>query len=138
MSETKGDRHELRVENQVQSAGRRGRVKGSETQTARVGLIFALAVLAGGCAWVDLAPEAENVRVVASVDEASDCKKLAEIGTKTMSRAGIFSRGAKKVESELDVLARNDAAKLGANVVAALDKVSLEGERRYAAFRCDE
>lgn len=104
----------------------------------RVGLVALLSVGLSACAWVDLAPEAEPVRVVASTADAAHCEKAGEIGTSTMARFLFVSRGKKKIATELDTLARNDAAKLGANVVAPLGPVSMEGGRRYAAFRCEQ
>lgn len=98
--------------------------------------LFALVLLFPSCAWVKLEPKAEQVRVVNSAADAASCKKLSEIGASTTSRVAFIARSAQKVETELETLARNDAQKRGANVIAPLGPVTADGTRRYAAFRC--
>ncbi len=94
--------------------------------------------LAGACSWVDVDQEAEAVGVVRTLDEVADCTKVGEIGSNTMSKVGFVARNDTKVAIELERLARNDAAKMGANTIVPLGPVTAEGARRYGAYVCEE
>lgn len=91
-----------------------------------------------GCAFVDVTKEAESVAVFKTLQEASSCEKRHEIGTQTKSKVGLMNRNKATVALELERLARNDAARLGANTIVPLGPVGAEGTRRYAAFVCPE
>lgn len=99
---------------------------------------FILVVSIVGCAFVEVTKEAENVAVFQSVEEAAACEKRHEIGTRTQPTVGFIDRDATTIALELERLARNDAARLGANALAPLEAVTSEGTRRYAAFVCPE
>lgn len=113
---------------------RAGRVQRSTAWLS--GASLALALVAGGCSWVDVDREAEAVGVARTLEEVAHCRKVGEIGSKTMADVGIFSRNDTKVAVELERLSRNDAVGMGANTIVPLGPVTAEGTRRYAAFRC--
>lgn len=105
----------------------------------RIAPVLILLCLMGslpGCAWVSLAPEAEQVRVAPSLDAVDECKKLGAVQAQTRSRIGFIARSQKKIGEELKTLARNNAAEMGANVVVADGPPSVDGRQRFLAFRC--
>jgi len=102
------------------------------------GCLLVPGLLAGACSWVDVDQEAEAVGVVRTLDEVADCTKVGEIGANTMSKVGFVARNDTKVAVELERLARNDAAKMGANTIVPLGPVTAEGSRRYGAYFCAE
>lgn len=104
-------------------------------RTTRFLPIIATAVVAGACTWVKPDSAGEKVRV-AYDGNVSGCTKLGEIGVGVRDRwiPGI-DRNPLKVADELESLARNEAATLKADTIAALDEPR-DGEQRFAAYRC--
>jgi hypothetical protein len=114
-----------------------GRRSGRRILAAGVG-VLATGLLAGACSWVEVDEEAEAVGVMRTLDEVANCRKVGEIGSNTMSKVGFVARNDTKVAVELERLARNDAAAMGANTIVPLGPVTAEGSRRYGAFVCPE
>ncbi len=90
--------------------------------------------LFAGCAWVPPEPGAEAVSV-RDVDDLGACKRLGKTHTRTASGLGFIPRRPSRVEEDLVALARNDAVRMGGNVVAALGPVE-DGEQDFAIYRC--
>ena len=118
-------------------SGRAGGRSGQGIFATAAGLL-AIGLLAGACSWVDVDEEAEAVGVVRTLDEVADCRKVGEIGSNTMSKVGFVARNDTKVAVELERLARNDAAAMGANTIVPLGPVTAEGSRRFGAYVCAE
>ena len=102
---------------------------------SRILLAASLALVVGACAWVKLTPGGESVRVVTAAHVAS-CKKLGATHAKTSTRVGIFTRSPRKIDEELEYLARNEAALMGADAIAPQGPTSSEGRRSFDVFRC--
>lgn len=94
--------------------------------------LFALA----GCTWVPLTPTGESVQFIESSSSIRDCERVGAVTAQTKSRIGIFARSEAKILEELQTLARNDAAEMGANRVVAEGPPSVDGRQRFAAYRC--
>lgn len=92
-----------------------------------------LAVIAG-CTWVQPTVQSDSVRIV-SFEKANGCQRLGRIGASVKASIGVFHRSAVKVADELDVLARNEAAKMGADTIVRDGAVN-NGERAFSAYRC--
>jgi len=101
----------------------------------RVAAVAGTALLASACTWVKLTNAGEGVHV-GTVSEVAACQKVGATHAKTSSKAGIFTRGTKKVDDELDTLARNEAADMGGDVIVAQGPTSSEGRRSYDVYRC--
>ncbi len=93
------------------------------------------ALLIGACQWVPLTPEGEQVRV-ANAAEVEGCKQLGTVTGKTTVTVGPMARNEEKVGKEVEALARNEAATMGANAIVPKGGVDWD-QRTYAAFRCD-
>ena len=105
--------------------------------TARAGALAvatAIVWLVSACTWVALTPEAEHVRLV-DEEAVSDCKKLGKVDTTTAHRVGVIPRSQLRVQRELATLARNEAAKMGGDTVAAVTGVR-DGRRTFNIYRC--
>lgn len=102
----------------------------------RVSLIVSLAVSGlSACTWVKMEPEGDKVRVVAADTDLAHCKKLGEIGVEVKDKVGFYRRDPLKVRDELEVMARNEAPRLGADTLQPMDE-PLNGEQRFEGFRC--
>lgn len=108
---------------------------GRSSRIVRTAVIAGVAALAGGCTWVKLSEPGANVRV-GTVAQASACKKLGATHAKTSTRIAFFSRSSRKVDSELESLARNEAAEMGGDTIVAQGPASSEGRRTFDVFRC--
>jgi hypothetical protein len=87
------------------------------------------------CQWVPLTPEGGKVRV-ANAAEVAGCKQLGTVTGKTTVTVGPLARNEAKVATEVEALARNEAATMGANAI--VPKGALEWDQRtYVAFRCE-
>lgn len=111
----------------------RGTNRGS--RAVQLAAVAGTALLAGACTWVKLTTPGEGVHV-GTVNEVAACQKLGATHAKTSAKAGIFTRGTKKVDTELDTLARNEAADMGGDVIVAQGPTSSEGRRSYDVYRC--
>ena len=113
----------------------------------RLGLLTSASLILcslAGCTWVPLTPTGESVQVMPTTSNvtshmASDienCERVGAVTAQTRSRIGIFARSEKKILEELQTLARNDAAEMGADHVIAEGPPSVDGRQRFAAYRC--
>ncbi len=100
---------------------------------------FALPVVAvvalGACSWVEMEPQGREIRVAMPGQDLSYCERRGEVTVSVRERIGFFERNELKVRDELEVLARNEAPRLQADTVQALEE-PIEGEQRFAAYRC--
>lgn len=99
-------------------------------------LISAICFSAASCTWVKLT-EAGGTVAVKSPAEITDCELIGR--TMSMSRAEIagLDRNREKLATELETIARNEAARMAANAVAPLSEI--EGnEQRFGAYTCPD
>ena len=104
---------------------------------ARLLKILAGAALAGafaGCAWVDLKPQGEKVRVL-SPQEVGRCKLLGHVTADTTATIGFIARSKSAVQEEVNRLARNNAGGMGGDTVVPKGPM-LEGEQSFNVYRC--
>lgn len=99
-------------------------------------LTAALAVLAlAGCTWgIKLSDAGHNVRTAWNGD-VGNCRELGKITVSVMDRVGPIDRNDIKVRDELEVMARNEAAKMQADTVKPLGE-PVDGEQAWGAYRC--
>ncbi len=97
--------------------------------------VAALATLASGCTWVALEDSGKRVRVVTTASEVEGCENKGEITASVRDKIAFVARDTAKVNDELEALARNQAAALGADTVKAAGEMD-HGSKRFDAFRC--
>ncbi|NND83337.1 MAG: DUF4156 domain-containing protein [Gammaproteobacteria bacterium] len=96
-------------------------------------LLICVAPLLAHCTWVKPTPDSEKVRLVPA-DRVADCRLLGDVTTSTVDKV-IIKRGAAKVKSELETLARMEAAKMNADTIVATSEV-VQGRQTFNAYRC--
>jgi len=94
----------------------------------------AAALLLSGCAFVQLSDAGAGVAQLGSGDVAN-CQDQGVVSTQTRDRV-VLSRPAQAVQEELTVLARNEAANLGANAVVPIGEPQ-DGKQRFRAYLCE-
>jgi Flp pilus assembly protein CpaB len=101
-----------------------------ELKISRLAVMFAAAVLAAGCAYVTETEEGQTVRVVQAADVAQ-CTHLGNVRVSVVQMA----RGEKFVREDLIRLARNNAAKSGADTIVAAGEPK-DGEQQFDMYKC--
>jgi len=99
-------------------------------------ILFLLIPLAlSGCDWgIKLDDSARNVRTAWNGDVAS-CREQGKVTVSVTSRIGPVDRNDLKVRDELEVMARNEAAKMGADTVKPLGEPN-NGSQDWGAYTC--
>ena len=97
-------------------------------------LLIGLAAVMTACSFVSLTPQANSVTVSPTASAVSNCKFVGNTNVSLWSSADTFQSN-NKTESQLDTLARNQAATMGGNAVVATTKTSAT-ERTYGVYNC--
>ena len=98
-------------------------------------LLLVPVLLLGACSWgITLDPAAKNVRTAWSGD-VSACRDLGKVTVSVMDRVGPVDRNDIKVRDELEVLARNEAAKMHADTIKPLAEPA-DGSQPWGAYQC--
>ena len=90
---------------------------------------------APGCSWVPLTEAGAEVRVVDAL-AARDCTRVGRVTASTRGRVAGLPRVEEKQAEELRALARNEAARLGANAVLPVSDIE-EGRQQFDALVCE-
>jgi hypothetical protein len=98
-------------------------------------LLLVPVLLLGACSWgITLDDAAKNVRTAWSGD-VSACRDLGKVTVSVMERVGPVDRNDIKVRDELEVLARNEAAKMHADTIKPLAEPT-DGSQPWGAYQC--
>ena len=98
-------------------------------------LLVPMALMLGACTWgITLDDAAKNVRTVWSGD-VSSCRELGKVTVSVMDRVGPINRNDIKVRDELEVMARNEAAKMHADTIKPLAEPA-DGSQPWGAYQC--
>ncbi|WP_157976604.1 DUF4156 domain-containing protein [Parahaliea mediterranea] len=97
-------------------------------------LAAALLLPLAACTWVDLSKEGKTVTVVSKVP--TSCKRLGSTTSATRSSVASIDRNSEKVAAELSTLARNAAARMGADTISAESGINAKGEQVFGVYRC--
>ncbi len=100
-------------------------------------LLSSVLVGAAGCSWVKLSEGGAQVRQ-AQASEVAGCTKVGVVSANTRDNL-VFKvkRKSAKVAEEIVVLARNQAAQLGANAIVPLGPVE-DGASSFDAYQCKQ
>ena len=97
-------------------------------------LLTVTGVLAiSACTLAPLDRAASGVRVVGTAP--AGCTEMSEVEVAVTGNVGPIDRNELRVKDELETLARNEAAKQGANAVLAVSGPEM-GEQRFKLYRC--
>ena len=86
------------------------------------------------CNWVPLTEGGQAVRL-AKPAEVKSCETLGRTHAQTTDRVVLFARSDQKIEQELQSLARNEAAQMGGDAIAAAGPVD-GGRQTFDVYRC--
>lgn len=104
--------------------------------TIRAMIAAVVCVLLASCAnWVEVNPQARGVAVLDKA-QTSDCHYLGTTDAAVLIEAGFLPRNSQAINADLVNLARNDAADLGGNAVAALNEQQ-DGHQTFGIYQCD-
>jgi hypothetical protein len=99
-------------------------------------IVVVLTLLAtSACTWVKLEQNGAIVRVAGASETLSGCTFKGDITTTVSNRIAGIERNSIKVADELETLARNEAAALGANVIKPKGP-PVAGEQSFTAHLC--
>jgi hypothetical protein len=98
-------------------------------------LLIAPILLLGACSWgITLDSAAKNVRTAWSGD-VSACHELGKVTVSVMDHMGPVDRNNITVRDELEVLARNEAAKMHADTIKPLAEPA-DGSQPWGVYQC--
>jgi len=98
----------------------------------RISFLISILLLAG-CTFVQLTDAGAGVAQLGSGDVAN-CESKGVVSTQTRAKV-VVSRSEEAVREELTVMARNEAAKLGANAIVPIASPE-DGAQSFRAFLC--
>lgn len=93
-------------------------------------------LLAAGCTWVEVAPEARDV-IVLDQARAAKCRNLGKVEVSVLNKVGMFDRLEEDIAKDLAVLARNQGAQMGGDTVSPLTGIK-DGKRTFGVYQCLE
>ena len=93
-----------------------------------------IALFFTACTWVELTPEAEEVRVVEAV-HVTNCKMMGTTTVSVKSDVASFKRDPEKIKTELETLAKNEAIKLKGDTLVAATEIQ-DGEQTFKVYKC--
>lgn len=100
-------------------------------------LLFSTLLLSlNACTWVELNEQGKAVRLT-QYEHIQACQKIGNVTAKTRAEILGAQRSAEKIHIELTRLAKNEAAKLGANTIVA-KHAELNGEQAFDAYQCSQ
>ena len=110
-------------------------MKFCERMNSKVVWLAALVIAISSCSFVEMAPGADDVRVVGEGQVPAGCVKRGEVEVSVKDKVAFYERSDLKVKDELEVLARNEAPGLDADTIQAKAPPA-DGEQLFLAFRC--
>lgn len=101
----------------------------------RVAVILAAAVPLAACSWgIKLDSGGDKVRTAWNGDVAG-CRDMGRVTVSVLDHVGPVDRSGLKVRDELEVMARNEAAGLGADTIKPLGDPR-DGQQSWSAYHC--
>lgn len=87
------------------------------------------------CSWgIKLDSAGKNVRTAWN-DNVTGCREVGKVTVSVLDRLGPVDRRDLKVRDELEVMARNEAAKMGADTIRPLGEPR-DGEQSFTGYVC--
>jgi hypothetical protein len=98
-------------------------------------LLLVPVLLLSACNWgITMDDAAKNVRTAWSGD-VSACRELGKVTVSVMDHVGPVDRNSIKLRDELEVLARNEAAKMHADTIKPLTEPA-DGSQPWGVYQC--
>jgi hypothetical protein len=100
----------------------------------RTGLVFFLLLQASACTWVKVTEPGQRVEV-RQAGETENCKLLGKVTSVSRAKIAGVSRSVKKLATELETIARNEAVDMGGNTVVPAGEINGD-EREFQVYQC--
>ena len=98
-------------------------------------VLASVAVALTSCSWgIKLDSRGKDVRTAWNND-VTGCREVGKVTVSVLDRVGPVDRKDIKVRDELEVMARNEAAKMDADTIRPLGEPR-EGEQTFASYAC--
>ena len=98
-------------------------------------MLSILLVSTVGCSnWVQVTSAGQNVRV-ATASEVSNCSRVGRTRANTLGKVIGVERGAERLQTELQSIARNEAADMGGNVIVPESLID-DGQQSFGVYSC--
>ncbi|MFB3106504.1 MAG: DUF4156 domain-containing protein [Pseudomonadales bacterium] len=101
--------------------------------TLRTFIAASALITTTGCTWVSLTDNGAGVDIV-DAEKITTCELLGEVTSSTQDKI-VVGRNSGKVQEELFVLARNEAARLSGDTIVAMGPPR-DGAQDFTAYRC--
>jgi hypothetical protein len=100
------------------------------------GIALALLMLpmSSACTWVPLTGEGARVQL-RTLEQAKACERKSRVTVSVKAEIAGIARNEDKVRGELETLARNEAARVGGNAVAA-ESEPTDGRQVFLVYHC--
>ena len=102
--------------------------------TKSVLALCALGLMSSACQWVKPVDEARDVALV-KPELAQDCTKISAVTVKVADSVGFINRRDSKVQEELIIMAKNEAAVVSGDIIVAEGEV-VDGRQRFGIYSC--
>jgi hypothetical protein len=99
----------------------------------KITCIVSAAILLSACSSLQLSEGGERVRVLDPSD-ISSCKNLGRTNTSVTARV-VIERPADTIAKELQIVARNSAARMGGDTIVPLTVIE-EGQQTFVVYKC--
>jgi hypothetical protein len=86
------------------------------------------------CTWVPLSDEGARVQL-RSLEQARACEQKSRVTVSVKDKVAGITRNEDKMRGELETLARNEAARVGGNAVAA-ESEPTDGRQVFLIYHC--
>lgn len=100
----------------------------------RLGTVACLTLAVSACTWVKLTEGGKSVNV-RQADEVGDCRQVGRITSVSLAKVAGVKRGTKKLATELESIARNEAVDMNGNTIVASGEIS-ENEQPFLVYHC--
>jgi len=97
-------------------------------------IVCAVALCVSGCTWVSVTEEGQDIRVL-QAGATTGCEKIGNVSAKTTDHVTIFARSDRKIQEELEGLARNEATELGGDAIVPVGS-PVDGRQSFDVYRC--
>ena len=98
-------------------------------------LLLAPVLLLGACTWGIVLDDAGKQVRTAWNGDVSQCRDMGKVTVSVADHIGPVDRNDIKVRDELEVMARNEAAKMHADTIKPLGEPA-DGEQAWGAYQC--
>lgn len=99
-------------------------------------VLFGFCLLTASCNWVQVTEEGKTIRI-AKADDVANCKRVGKVSAHSKHQIAGFDRNEEKIKTEIERLARNEAAEsgLGGDTLVPITSIK-DGRQTFAFYRC--